>query len=111
MGKDDSLGSTSLNISSIQQQEKLLNQWVPLENCKSGEVLLSAEFIPLANVESQKDVIKRKVTESGKESPHEVDIESKIRSARKAVRMDMFGLAPSGLLFFHNSPLKARGSW
>ena len=111
LGKDDSLGSTSLNISSIQQQEKLLNQWVPLENCKSGEVLLSAEFIPLANVESQKDVIKLKVTESGKESPHEVDIESKIRSARKAVRMDMFGLAPSGLLFFHNSPLKARGSW
>ena len=77
MGKNDSLGSTSLNISSIQQQEKLLIQWVPLENCKSGEVLLSAEFIPLANVESQKDVIKLKVTESGKESPHEADIESK----------------------------------
>ena len=32
--KDDSLGNTPLNISSIQKQEKLLNQWVPLENCK-----------------------------------------------------------------------------
>merc|ERR1711887_319241 len=47
LGKDDSLGNTSLNISSIQKQEKLLNQWIPLENCKSGEVLLSAEFKPL----------------------------------------------------------------
>merc|ERR1712226_834953 len=77
LGKDDSLGNTSLNVSSIQKQEKLLNQWFPLENCKSGEVLLSAEFIPLANVESQKDVRQLKVTESGKESVHEVDIESK----------------------------------
>ena len=51
LGKDDSLGSTSLNISSIQQQEKLLNQWVVLNF---------------------------------------------IRSARKAVRMDMFSSAPVG---------------
>ena len=46
LGKDDSLGSTSLDIGTIQSHMKLLNQWVPLENCKSGESLLSAEFIP-----------------------------------------------------------------
>merc|ERR1711936_905611 len=83
LGKDDSLGNTSLNVSSIQKQEKLLNQWFPLENCKSGEVLLSAEFIPLANVESQKDVRQLKVKESGKESVHEVDIESKKKAEEK----------------------------
>merc|ERR1712096_534894 len=32
------------------------NQWVPLEKCKTGEVLLSAEFIPLAMVQQQKQV-------------------------------------------------------
>ena len=30
LGKDDSIENTSLNISSIQKQEKLLNQWFPL---------------------------------------------------------------------------------
>merc|ERR1711970_1392375 len=47
LGKDDSLGYTSLKISELQEHKQILNQWIPLENCKSGEVLLSAEFKPL----------------------------------------------------------------
>ena len=34
---------------------KLLNQSVPLENCKSGEILLSAEFIPSCMAGKQKE--------------------------------------------------------
>merc|ERR1712243_491131 len=49
-GKDDSLGNKTMDIIVIQEQQKLLNQWITLENCKSGEVLLSAEFIPLASI-------------------------------------------------------------
>ena len=52
-GKDDSLGNKTMDIIVIQEKQKLLNQWITLENCKSGEVLLSAEFIPLASVKKR----------------------------------------------------------
>merc|ERR1712123_480749 len=55
-GKDDSLGSTILDLNKVQEHQQLLNQWIPLEKCKSGEVLLSAEFIPLAMVQQQKGI-------------------------------------------------------
>merc|ERR1711970_1451222 len=55
-GKDDSLGSTSLDIFAVQKHKKLLNQWLPLEKCKSGEVLLSAEFIPINVVDQQRSL-------------------------------------------------------
>merc|ERR1711970_1073112 len=47
LGKDDSLGYTSLKIDELQENKPILNQWIHLENCKSGEVFLSAEFVPL----------------------------------------------------------------
>merc|ERR1712106_844286 len=55
-GKDDSLGSTLLDISKVQEHHQLLNQWIPLEKCKSGAVLLSAEFIPVEKVKQQKQI-------------------------------------------------------
>merc|ERR1712115_278655 len=54
-GKDDTLGSTVLDLTQVQEQKQLLNQWMPLKNCKSGEVLISAEFIPQAAVQKQKE--------------------------------------------------------
>merc|ERR1711892_1269306 len=76
-GKDDSLGSTILDISKVQEHTKLLNHWIPLEKCKSGEVLLSAEFIPLAIVQQQREVEPLVLTASIKESVQEVDLEPK----------------------------------
>merc|ERR1712128_11380 len=55
-GKDDSLGSKTLDIHSIQEHRQMLNQWIPLENCKSGEVLLSAEFLPHGSVQKSKGI-------------------------------------------------------
>merc|ERR1712128_21799 len=43
-GKDDSLGTTSLDLRNLIAQQEYHNQWVPLKNCKSGEILISAEF-------------------------------------------------------------------
>merc|ERR1712002_1045558 len=57
-GKDDSLGNKTMDIIAIQEKQKLLNQWITLENCKSGEVLLSAEFIPLASVQKGDNIAK-----------------------------------------------------
>merc|ERR1711963_139074 len=50
IGKDDSLGSTSLDIRTITEEYVTTNKWIPLKNCKSGEVLLSAEFIPESKI-------------------------------------------------------------
>merc|ERR1711892_1575890 len=55
-GKDDSLGNKTLDIHSIQEHRQMLNQWIPLENCKSGEVLLSAEFLPHGSVQKSKGI-------------------------------------------------------
>merc|ERR1712106_550995 len=76
-GKDDSLGSTILDISKVQKHTKLLNHWIPLEKCKSGEVLLSAEFIPLAIVQQQREVEPLVLASPIKESVQEVDSEPK----------------------------------
>merc|ERR1712106_1266837 len=56
LGKDDILGNTTMDIRSVFKNKHILNKWVPLENCKSGEVLLSAEFIAVANVENSSEV-------------------------------------------------------
>merc|ERR1712037_238382 len=40
LGKDDTLGHKDMDINSVVKQKKLLNQWIPLDNCKSGEILL-----------------------------------------------------------------------
>merc|ERR1712226_392923 len=44
--RDDALGMATLNLREIVNNKKLVNKWIPLEKCKSGEVLYSAEFVP-----------------------------------------------------------------
>merc|ERR1711936_1371067 len=61
-GKDDSLGNTSLDVITVQKNQKLLNQWIPLKECKSGQILLSAEFIPITIVKEPEKVHKTKPT-------------------------------------------------
>merc|ERR1711936_1363572 len=79
LGKDDSLGSTSLDIAVVQTNIKLMNQWVPLENCKSGEILLSAEFIPSSMVEQHKEPAQVTIVEKIKETGQVVDMKPKPR--------------------------------
>jgi hypothetical protein len=76
-GKEDSLGNRHLNISHVQEQKQLLNQWVHLEDCKSGEVLLSAEFIPLATVQQSKlvePVLSKEDLEQHEPKPKEIEV-------------------------------------
>merc|ERR1712036_79552 len=46
IGKDDLLGQTKLHLNQIIIQRKIVNNWIPLQQCKSGEVLFSTEFTP-----------------------------------------------------------------
>ena len=48
--ENESLGSAVIDLRKLQEQQHLLNQWITLDKCKSGEVLVSAEFIPMSYV-------------------------------------------------------------
>merc|ERR1711915_337413 len=60
-GKDDTLGSTTLDLRSVQEYKSLKNQWIPLQNCKSGEVLVSAEFLPLSDIPKESEPMQKKI--------------------------------------------------
>merc|ERR1712013_901767 len=57
IGKDDALGMKVLDIAAIQEYQQLKSQWIPLESCKSGEVLISAEFTPQAIVDQGENLL------------------------------------------------------
>jgi len=50
IGKDDFLGKAIINIKEICESKEFINHWIPLTNCKSGEILISAKFIPLRKI-------------------------------------------------------------
>merc|ERR1712002_1419677 len=79
LGKDDSLGSTSIDVTSIQKQIQKL--WIPLNNCKSGEIFFSAEFIPLGRAQAQNDV--KVIPESIDASGHAIEISPHIKTDDK----------------------------
>merc|ERR1711915_35894 len=60
-GKDDTLGSTTLDLRSVQEYKSLKNQWIPLQNCKSGEVLVTAEFLPLSDIKKESEPIQKRI--------------------------------------------------
>merc|ERR1712025_749506 len=51
IGRDDFLGTLVLNV---QENKDLEEQWMPLKNCKSGEILLTAK---LQNNDNEKSMI------------------------------------------------------
>ena len=56
--EDIALGKKTLNIAAMQEYKELNSQWIPLENCKSREVLLSAKFIPLTSIQKHENITK-----------------------------------------------------
>merc|ERR1711915_672104 len=77
-GKDDTLGSATLDLRSVQEYKSLKNQWIPLQNCKSGEVLVSAEFLPLSDIPNGSEPMQKRidVPEQIVEESKEIDVPS-----------------------------------
>merc|ERR1711874_308631 len=73
LGKDDTLGHKVMDINSVVKQKKLLNQWIPLDNCKSGEILLSAEFIPIADIQKSKQIEKPVASEASLQKSEDIE--------------------------------------
>merc|ERR1711981_822602 len=78
LGKDDTLGHKVMDINSVVKKKKLLNQWIPLDNCKSGEILLSTEFIPIADIQKSKQIEKPVASEPSPVQPKENDSKPKV---------------------------------
>merc|ERR1712106_251067 len=50
IGKDDFLGSAIIDIREICEAKEFVNKMISLEKCKTGEILISAKFIPLQKI-------------------------------------------------------------
>ena len=48
------MGKISRDIDELVYKQKLTDQWIPLSDCKSGEILVSVETAPKGVVETQK---------------------------------------------------------
>ena len=57
IGNDANIGNITLEMDTIMKKNKMENVWTKLENCKSGEVLLSTIFVPAPFVEDSKEDI------------------------------------------------------
>ena len=48
------MGKISMDINELVYKQKLTDQWIPLSDCKSGEILVSVESAPQSIVETEK---------------------------------------------------------
>ena len=56
IGKDDKLGNTSLNIKDLIKKQSVRDQWIALDNCKSGEILISYGNLPRKRGDPSKSI-------------------------------------------------------
>ena len=54
IGKDDFLGETSVSVEELRRSGEIINKVLQLENCKSGQLTLSAKFVPLEVMKNTK---------------------------------------------------------
>ena len=68
-GKDDPL--ENIDTYAIKMPKQVLNLWISLQNCKSGQLNLSSEFIPLTNQQAIEEYTKSALEEN---SPNQTNI-------------------------------------
>merc|ERR1712142_1191389 len=83
-GKDDTLGSATLDLRSVQEYKTLKNRWIPLQNCKSGEVLVSAEFLTLSDIPKESQPMQKKI-----DAPKQIVEESKAQKISEVKGQEM----------------------
>merc|ERR1711874_262889 len=83
IGKDDALGQTTLSLREVVNHKKLVNKWIKLQQCKSGEVLFSAEYVPSDScpVDSKKD----DVTSESKQTKGVVEVKELLVKSKESV--------------------------
>ena len=74
IGKDDFLGQTTIHLSQVVNQRKLVNNWIQLQQCKTGEILLSAEFLPSGEQKVTSESTQKAIPEPAKEKTPVTDV-------------------------------------
>merc|ERR1719228_1886396 len=81
IGEDAFLGDLSLDTETLKNKQNMEKAWYHLDNCKSGDILLSAEFKPASNESFEEIEIEEKSTEvQGAISIQHANIETKPRN-------------------------------
>ena len=90
-GKDDILGTTTLDLDEIVKQRSLLNQWYPLEKCKSGEVMLSVFYKPSTPSRSSSIKSRESLKSNGYTQPIAGMLSINVLKAKKLEKSGLFG--------------------
>merc|ERR1711913_243574 len=77
IGKDDFLGKVTIDLKHILHNRLSESTWVALESCTSGEVLLSAEFVP-ASIPVSSTPISGRVRSTLESSMREIEVEKNL---------------------------------
>merc|ERR1711874_393536 len=85
-GKDDTMGQTQIDIESILTARTVNNKWISLKDCKSGQVLISAEFVPFGESRTIVEKEVNKMDTTIQKPPQVSDSKEKIMSDKKDSR-------------------------
>ena len=74
IGKDDPLGTVSLDLQEVLSGVKVSRRWFPLEKCKSGEICVSLTFEPKSPSNNQRSRSSSSSSSSSESEDEETDI-------------------------------------
>jgi hypothetical protein len=80
-GKDDSMGQKQIDIVNMLTERTVKNRWIVLKDCKSGQVLISAEYVPAGETIATADI-----DETLQRLPQESESVEKISSEKQEAR-------------------------
>ena len=86
IGKDDEMGCAKVSLHQIVASKTMLNQWIKLEKCKSGEVLISAEYVPVGA--KPVSIVEAKVDSKPTVTIEETEVEKKPEPAKKEAKQE-----------------------
>ena len=80
IGKDDRLGDTKISLREICHQRNVVNKWIPLQNCKTGEVLFSAEYFEPGSLPVQVTPVPKV---EARKTPEKVEVAKPVKAEKK----------------------------
>eukprot|EP00092_Neocalanus_flemingeri_P079432 GFUD01098953.1.p1 GENE.GFUD01098953.1~~GFUD01098953.1.p1 ORF type:complete len:2477 (-),score=634.93 GFUD01098953.1:598-7686(-) len=109
-GKDENLGATNIDINDILNRSQIINEWVALKNCKTGEVQISAQFMPADALTGVTDKsLNEPSFEIISQSDVEVDFSTKVDTEAKdiLIQKDITGKIVPMKIFQETKDLKS----
>ena len=87
IGKDDALGKATICLREIINHKKVVNQWIELEDVKTGDVLFSAEYVPSEETEEEKIPVEGHARKESVASVHSQKVDSRKASLENSTEL------------------------